>query len=56
MRNRLTFIAIFGVIGALVLGMLGYTASHSQEFNKLGDYYKQELHQLYRLWKIKRDT
>ncbi len=43
MRNRLTFIAIFGVIGALVLGMVGYTASHSQEFNKLGDYYKQEL-------------
>lgn len=43
MRNRLTFIAIFGVIGALVLGMVGYTASQSQEFNKLGDYYKQEL-------------
>jgi pimeloyl-ACP methyl ester carboxylesterase len=43
MRNRLTFIAILGVIGALVLGMLGYTASQSQDFNKLSDYYKQEL-------------
>ena len=43
MRNRLTFIAIFGVIGALVLSMIGYTATHSRHFNNLNDYYKQEL-------------
>ncbi len=43
MRNRLTFIAIFGIIGALVLSMVNYTTSHSRHFNKLGDYYKQEL-------------
>jgi pimeloyl-ACP methyl ester carboxylesterase len=43
MRNRLTFIAIFGVIGALVLAMIGYTATHSRHFNNLNDYYEQEL-------------
>jgi pimeloyl-ACP methyl ester carboxylesterase len=43
MRNRLQFIAIISVIGALVLSLLGYTKSHEATYNKLNDYYKQEL-------------
>jgi pimeloyl-ACP methyl ester carboxylesterase len=43
MRNRLTYTGVFLVIGALVLSLVGYTTSHSEHFNKLSDYYKQEL-------------
>ena len=43
MRNRLQFLGILTVIGALVLSVLGYTATHSAHYNKLSDYYKQTL-------------
>lgn len=43
MRNRLTLIAIFGVIGALVLSMVNYTSNRSASYTTLSDYYQQEL-------------
>jgi pimeloyl-ACP methyl ester carboxylesterase len=43
MGNRFKALAIFGVIGALVLAILGYTETHSAFYNNLNDYYKQDL-------------
>jgi pimeloyl-ACP methyl ester carboxylesterase len=43
MSNKVRIFAITAVIGAFVLSMLGYTASTNSNYNKLNDYYKQEL-------------
>ena len=43
MRNRVRTITIFALIGALVLGFLGYSKTHSGTYNNLNDYYKQKL-------------
>jgi pimeloyl-ACP methyl ester carboxylesterase len=43
MRNKLQALAIFAIIGALVVGLLGYTKSHSGTYDNLNDYYKQNL-------------
>jgi pimeloyl-ACP methyl ester carboxylesterase len=43
MRNRTKVIGIAAIIGALVISLLGYTASHTATFNRLNDYYKQKL-------------
>jgi pimeloyl-ACP methyl ester carboxylesterase len=43
MRNKLQALGIFVVIAALAISILGYTKSHSAFYNKLDDYYKQEL-------------
>jgi pimeloyl-ACP methyl ester carboxylesterase len=43
MSNRLKALAIFAIIGALVISILGYTKTHSGQYNSLKDYYAQEL-------------
>jgi pimeloyl-ACP methyl ester carboxylesterase len=43
MGNRFKALAIFAIIASLVISILGYTKSHSGIYNKLNDYYKQEL-------------
>jgi pimeloyl-ACP methyl ester carboxylesterase len=43
MGNRFKALAIFAITGALVVGLLGYTKSHSGQYNNLNDYYKQTL-------------
>ena len=43
MSNKVRIFAVVAVIGAFVLSMLGYTASTNSNYNKLNDYYKQEL-------------
>lgn len=43
MRNRLQFLGVISVIGALVLSLLGYTTTHSARYNEISDYYKQSL-------------
>jgi len=43
MGNRFKALAIFAIIGALVISILGYTKSHTALYNNLNDYYKQEL-------------
>jgi pimeloyl-ACP methyl ester carboxylesterase len=43
MGNRFKALAIFAIIGALVISILGYTKTHSANYNNLNDYYKQEL-------------
>jgi pimeloyl-ACP methyl ester carboxylesterase len=43
MSNKVKIFGIAAVIGALVISMVGYTASHDSYYNNLSDYYKQEL-------------
>jgi pimeloyl-ACP methyl ester carboxylesterase len=43
MSNKVKLFGIAAVIGALVLSMVGYTATHQAFYNKLSDYYKQDL-------------
>jgi pimeloyl-ACP methyl ester carboxylesterase len=43
MSNRVKLFGIAAVIGALVLSMVGYTATHQAFYNNLDDYYKQDL-------------
>ena len=43
MSNKVRIFAITAVVGAFVLSMLGYTASTNSNYNKLNEYYKQEL-------------
>ena len=43
MSNKVRIFAITAVIGAFLLSMLGYTASHQGAYNNLDDYYQQEL-------------
>ncbi|MEO0011260.1 MAG: hypothetical protein RIQ39_849 [Actinomycetota bacterium] len=43
MSNKVKLFGIAAVIGALVLSMVGYTATHQAFYNNLDDYYKQEL-------------
>jgi pimeloyl-ACP methyl ester carboxylesterase len=43
MSNKVKLFGIAAVIGALVLSMIGYTATHQAFYNSLSDYYKQEL-------------
>jgi pimeloyl-ACP methyl ester carboxylesterase len=43
MSNKVKLFGIAAVIGALVLSMIGYTATHQAFYNNLDDYYKQEL-------------
>jgi pimeloyl-ACP methyl ester carboxylesterase len=43
MSNKVKLFGIAAVIGALVLSMVGYTATHLAFYNNLDDYYQQEL-------------
>ncbi len=43
MSNKVKLFGIAAVIGALVLSMIGFTATHQAFYNNLSDYYKQEL-------------
>ena len=43
MSNRVKLFGIAAVIGALVLSIVGYTATHQALYNNLDDYYKQDL-------------
>ena len=43
MSSKVKLFGIAAVIGALVLSMVGYTATHQSLYNNLSDYYKQDL-------------
>jgi pimeloyl-ACP methyl ester carboxylesterase len=43
MSSKVKLFGIAAVIGALVISMVGYTATHQAVYNNLNDYYKQEL-------------
>jgi pimeloyl-ACP methyl ester carboxylesterase len=43
MGNKSKALAIFAIIASLVVGLLGYTKTHSATYNTLNDYYKQTL-------------
>jgi pimeloyl-ACP methyl ester carboxylesterase len=43
MGNRLRAFGIFAIIGAVVLSVLGYTATHSNKYNNLDDFYQQKI-------------
>ncbi len=43
MSNKVKLFGIFGVIGALVLSMVTYTALKSSSYNDLQDFYSQEI-------------